>query len=156
LAVVLCLAGAEGFSPAFCRCIASCLRSSSSSSVFWVVQAKKERRSIQHSALVTTVGLTPFQHLQPGEPGVFHRTHIHVPCEHLTRLAPSVGRKELPVPEKKGGPFRWMFPALKRRTESCCPCGKDHPNKPLFGFGAPLAGLEGGKQASGGKSSLST
>jgi hypothetical protein len=26
-----------------------------------------------------------------------------IPCEHLTRLAPSVGRKELPVPEKRCG-----------------------------------------------------
>jgi hypothetical protein len=25
--------------------------------------------------------LAPVQHLQPGGPGVFRRTHIHVPCE---------------------------------------------------------------------------
>jgi hypothetical protein len=27
------------------------------------------------------ISLSPLQHLQPGEPGVFHGTHIHVPCE---------------------------------------------------------------------------
>jgi hypothetical protein len=31
--------------------------------------------------VVSTFDLPPLQHLQPGEPGVFHGTHIHVPCE---------------------------------------------------------------------------
>jgi hypothetical protein len=31
--------------------------------------------------VVSTFDLPPLQHLQPGEPGVIHGTHIHVPCE---------------------------------------------------------------------------
>jgi hypothetical protein len=34
-----------------------------------------------HSTHLTKSALSPLQHLQPGGPGVFPRTHIHVPCE---------------------------------------------------------------------------
>jgi hypothetical protein len=40
-----------------------------------------------------TFDLPPLQHLQPGEPGVFHGTHIHVPCEGAS-LGRSVPRVE--------------------------------------------------------------
>jgi hypothetical protein len=33
------------------------------------------------TCVVATFDLAPLQHLQPGGPGVFRRTHIHVPCE---------------------------------------------------------------------------
>jgi hypothetical protein len=48
--------------------------------------------------------LAPLQHLQPGGPGVFRRTHIHVPCE--------------------GASLRGVwFPGLKPWAKSCSPFG---------------------------------
>jgi hypothetical protein len=65
-----------------------------------------------HSTHRTKSALSPLQHLQSGGPGVFPRTHNHVPCEHPTWLAPSAGRKELLVPEKGDSPYL-MVPGAK-------------------------------------------
>jgi hypothetical protein len=54
----------------------------------------------------------PFSTSNPADRVFFLERTFHVPCEHPTWLAPSVGRKELLVPEKGESPYL-MVPRVK-------------------------------------------
>jgi hypothetical protein len=70
----------------------------------------------------------------PHELRLMHRLYIDVSCGHFTRLAPSVGRKQLLYFVRGANPFHWMFPALKRRM---CLAKSSTSNRPVVCTLAP-------------------
>ena len=70
----------------------------------------------------------------PHELRLMHRLYIDVSCGRFTRLAPSVGRKQLLYFVRGANPFHWMFPALKRRM---CLAKSSTSNRPVVCTLAP-------------------